>query len=68
MENLLYPCNVGKKPRKWTGIDGQPVLIVIEDEIVIPQGSGPHKELIYLQKLRFQADNHVENRFTYYMA
>ena len=68
MESLSYPSNIGKKPRKWTAIDGQPVLVVIEDEIMIPQGSGPHSKLIYLQKIRFQSDNHVEYRFTYYMA
>jgi hypothetical protein len=67
MESLPYPINIGKKSRKWTAIDGQPVHVVIEDEIVLPQGVPPHTKLIYLQKLRFLADNRIEYRFTYYM-
>jgi hypothetical protein len=67
MGDLPYPCNIGKKPRKWTAIDGQPVLVVIEDEIMMPQGKPPHTKLIYLQKLRFAVDDRIEYRFTYYM-
>jgi hypothetical protein len=67
MESLPYPDNVGKKSRRWTAIDGQPVSVVIEEEIKIPQKTGPHKKLIYLQRLRFESDGHIEYRFTYYM-
>ena len=64
---LGYPVCVGNK-RRFKAIDGKHVFVTIEDEIVRPQGSGPHSKLIYLQKLRFEEDNHIEYRFTYYMA
>ena len=60
------PRNVGKR-RTITGIDGQKIHLVVEDEIVRPQKGSKHKKLIYFQKLRFEEDNRLEYRFTYYM-
>ena len=57
------PNNIGKN-RIITGIDGTKIHFTVEDEIVLPQGSG---KLIYFQKLRFKADNQIEYRLTYYM-
>ncbi len=65
--NLPYPKNVGKL-RKMTKIGGGHRLITIEDEIVCPQGKRPYRKLIYLQKLRHEADNRIDYRFTYYMS
>lgn len=65
MTELPWPNNIGKR-RKLTAIDGQPEYAIIEDEIIRP-GSGTHQKLIYLQKLRFEEDGHLEYRFTYYM-
>ncbi len=67
MVTLLYPNNIGKR-RKFTTIDGKPLLVIIDDEIVRPQESAPHKKLIYLQRLRHEKGNRIEYRFTYYMA
>jgi len=61
-----YPHNVGKR-RKITTIDGSHLYVINEGEIVRPQGKAPHNKLIYLQKLRHEADNRLEYRFTYYM-
>jgi hypothetical protein len=66
MATLPYPKNVEKR-RKFTAIDGKPLYVIIEDEIVRPQSDAPDTKLIYLQKLRHEKDNHIEYRFTYYM-
>jgi hypothetical protein len=66
MSTLPYPDNIGKHPR-FTSIHGNHVHLTVEDEIIRPQGKPPHTKLIYLQKLRFEEDNHIEYRFTYYM-
>ncbi|MEW6265849.1 MAG: hypothetical protein AB1641_22480 [Thermodesulfobacteriota bacterium] len=60
------PKNVGKK-RKIVGIDGQAMTLRIEDEIVRPQRNAKFPKLIYFQKLRFEEDDRLEYRFTYYM-
>lgn len=59
-----WPNNIGKKHR-YIDIYGQRESAIIEDEIIQP-GSGNHRKLIYLQKIRFN-DGHLEYRFTYYM-
>jgi hypothetical protein len=61
-----HPVGVGAR-RRFKAIDGKDVFVTIEDEVYRPQKSGPHKKLIYLQKLCFENDNHTEYRFTYYM-
>jgi hypothetical protein len=65
MTTMPHPNKVTAKRRKWTAIDGQPVYVTIEGEIVREQSSGPHKKLIYLQRIRFEKDDHIEYRFTY---
>jgi hypothetical protein len=65
--DLGHPVCIGNR-RRFTAIDGKHVFVRIEDEIVRPQGRPPHSKLIYLQKLRFEEDNHIEYRFTYYMT
>ena len=67
MKNALgYPICKGNV-RRFTSIDGKRITVTIEDEIVRPQGRKPHTKLIYLQKLKFEDDRHIEYRFTYYM-
>jgi hypothetical protein len=66
MATKPYPTHVGDE-RRFTAIDGEHIFATIEGEIIRPQGKPPHTKLIYLQKLRFKKDNHIEYRFTYYM-
>jgi hypothetical protein len=64
--DLGYPVCIGNR-RRFIAIDGEHVFVTIEDEIVRPQGPKPYTKLIYLQKLKFEKDGHIEYRFTYYM-
>jgi len=61
-----FPDNRGKV-RKIHAIDGRELSLRIEDEIVRPQANAHHPKLIYLQKVRFEEDDRVEYRLTYYM-
>lgn len=63
MKTPPRPSNVGKR-RTITSITGRKIHLVVEDEIIIPQGTG---KLIYFQKLQFEEDGRIEYRFTYYM-
>jgi hypothetical protein len=40
---------------------------IIEDEIIRPQATSRNGKHIYLQKFRFEKDQRIEYRFTYYM-
>ena len=63
MSELPYPHNVGKR-RPIRSITGATVVFLVEDEIVIPFGSA---KLIYFQKIKWEEDQRIEYRFTYYM-
>jgi len=57
------PVNIGKR-RTFTAIDGRKVHLTVTDEIVVPHGKG---KLIYFQQFRFEEDERIEYRLTYYM-
>ncbi|SHH16000.1 hypothetical protein SAMN04488068_2750 [Hydrocarboniphaga daqingensis] len=64
MSGLPYPNSKGKR-RVIKSISGEKVAFHVEDEIVIPFGLG---KLIYFQKMKWEADQRTEYRFTYYMS
>jgi hypothetical protein len=66
MKTPPQPTSIGKR-RTFTAIDGRKLHLVIEDEIVRPQSSSKHHKLIYFQQIRFEEDQRLEYRFTYYM-
>jgi hypothetical protein len=63
MERPERPNNIGKR-RTITAIDGERLSFVVEDEIVLPQGTD---KLIYFQRFRWEEAGNVEYRLTYYM-
>lgn len=59
------PNNIGKH-RSAKRPDGRRFYFTIADEIHIAQSRAPHK-LIYLQRIRFEADGRDELRLGYYI-
>ena len=59
-----WPDNVGKH-RAFTSIDGRRMHFVVEDEIARLQKTATGK-LIYIQKIRFEEEQRLEYRFTYF--
>jgi len=57
------PSNIGKR-RTFTGITGSKVHLTVIDEIIVPHGPG---KLIYFQQFKFEEDQRIEYRLTYYM-
>lgn len=57
------PNNIGKR-RTFTGITGVKVHLVVVDEIIVPHGDS---KLIYFQQFKFEEDERIEYRLTYYM-
>jgi len=61
-----YPNNVGKR-RTLKAIDGKKLRFTVIDEIIREQRGGPHRKLLYFQKIKHEPDDRIEYRLTYYM-
>ncbi len=60
------PNNIGKH-RSAKMPDGSRFHFTIADEIHVPHSGRSNNKLIYLQRLKFDADGHVELRLGYYV-
>lgn len=62
-----FPNSIGKR-RSHVAIDGRTVHKTVEDEIVVLQrAAARNPKLICFQKIRFEENNKLQYRFTYYM-